>query len=150
MADLDDRSVRTLARLALCLCSVSALACVWELFALQMPDSPFHLGVLSGPIAQLRNFSFGLGLGALGLAWLWRGLYAAHEGRWQLWTLLSAALLQVMALGYAAAQGMVGVQLLDPRLDARLVVYVRLAAHALLLVGLFALLVRVFRAKARG
>ena len=65
MADLNDGSVRTLARLALSLCCISALACVWELFALQVPDSPFHFGVLSGPIVQLRNFSFALGLGAL-------------------------------------------------------------------------------------
>jgi hypothetical protein len=145
MADLDDGSVRTLARLALSLCCLSALACVWELFALQVPDSPFHLGVLGGPIAQLRNFSFALGLGALGLSALWRSLYPQGQGRWQLWILVSAALLQVGALIYAAANGMVGVQLLDPRLDARLVVYVRIAGHILMLAGLGALLVRVWR-----
>ncbi|HEX6242074.1 MAG TPA: hypothetical protein VFZ61_14290 [Polyangiales bacterium] len=145
MADLDDGSVRTLARLALSLCCLSALACVWELSALQVPDSPFHFGVLSGPIVQLRNFSFALGLGALGLSAVWRRLYAQGEGRWQLWTLVGAALVQVAALTYAAANGMVGVQLLDPRVDARVVVYVRLVGHAALLVGLGALLVRVWR-----
>jgi hypothetical protein len=150
MARLDDFSVRVLARLGLGLCLLSGLACVWELLALQMPDSPFHLGVLSGPIAQLRGFSFGLGLGALGLAGLWPGLYAAGEGRWVLWTLLAAATIQVLALGYAAGQGMVGVQLLDPRLDARLVVYARLGSHGLLLLGLSALLVRALRGQNSG
>lgn len=149
MADFEDPSVRTLARLALALCLVSGLACVWELFALQMPDSPFHLGVLSGPIVQLRNYSFALGLGALALAPLWRGLFAPDRGQITLWILVGAALLQVAALGYAASQGMIGVQLLDPRLDARVLVYVRLLAHALLLVGLGALLVRAFSRSGR-
>jgi hypothetical protein len=62
-----------------------------------------------------------------------------------LWTLLGAASILVLALGYAASQGMVGVQLLDPRLDARLVVYARLSGHGLLLLGLGALLVRALR-----
>jgi hypothetical protein len=138
-----------LTRLGLFLCLLSGLSCVWELLALQMPDSPFHIGVLSGPIVQLRSFSFGLGLGALALAAVWPSLYAEDEGRWLLWTLLGAALLQVLALGYAASQGMVGVQLLDPRLDARLVVYTRLLSHGLLLLGLGALLWRSLRGSGR-
>jgi hypothetical protein len=146
---LSDRATRSLVLVGLWLCLVGGVACVWELLALQMPDSPFHVGVLSGPIAQLRNFSFGLGLGLLVLSMLWRSLYSEGEARWLLFTLIGAALLQAGALGYAAGQGMVGVQLLDPRLDARLVVYVRLLAYAALLVGLVTLLVRAAR-RSRG
>lgn len=144
---LSDRAPRLLLLAGLWLCLVSGVACVWELLALQMPDSPFHVGVLSGPIAQLRNFSFGLGLGLLVMSTLWRSLYAADQALWLAYTLSGAAWLQVGALGYAAGQGMVGVQLLDPRLDARLVVYVRLFAFAALLIGLVTLLVRALRSR---
>jgi hypothetical protein len=138
-------AVRTLILLGLWLCILSALGCVWELLALQMPDSPFHLGVLAGPIGQLRSFSFGLGLGSLVLAWLWPQLYGSGHGFLVLGLWLLASLLQAGALSYAAGQGMVGVQLLDPRLDARLVVYTRIFAHGLSLLALLALAVRAVR-----
>lgn len=138
-------AVRTLVLLGLWLCLLSALACIWEVLALQMPDSPFHVGVLAGPIVQLRSFSFGLGVGALVLAQLWPQLYAPGRGLLVLGLLLVGSLLHVGALGYAAGQGMVGVQLLDPRLDARLVVYLRGFAHALCLLALIAVSVRAVR-----
>lgn len=117
--------------LGLGLCVLSALSCVWEMLALQMPDSPMHVGVLAGPIAQLRNFSFGLGVGSLVLSLCWPQLFAAGTGKVVAWLWLAGALLHVAALCYAATQGMVSVQFFDPRLDARVVVYTRAIAHAL-------------------
>lgn len=149
MADLDDTSVRVLVRLGVLLCLISALACVWELLALQMPLSPFHVGVLSGPIAQLRAFSFGLGLGALALSLWWKALFGDNAGRLWLSVLVSATLLQVIALMYAAVRGIIGVQLLDPRADARFVAYARVLSHALLSAGLLTLLVRALRPAAK-
>lgn len=138
-------AVRTLILLGLLLWLSSGLSCVWEVLALQMPDSPFHVGVLAGPIVQLRSFSFGLGTAALVLSWLWPQLYGPGHGLLILGLLVIGSLLHVAALGYAAGQGMVGVQLLDPRLDARSVVYVRAVAHALCLLGLSAIGVRAVR-----
>ncbi len=129
--------------LALCVCA--ALANVWEMLTLQVPDSPFHVGVLSGPVSQLRGFSFGLGLGALALAWAWPVLYAPGEGALAARAYLLGGLTHVAALVYAASQGMVGVQLLDARLDARLVVYARGLSHVLVLGALGSLCWRAFR-----
>lgn len=145
MADLKDPRVRILVRLALGLCCLSAGSALWEFFALQMPDSPFHLGVLSGPIAQLRNFSAALGLGVLALAPIWPALYAPGQGRFALALLLLASVVLLGTLTYAAAQGMVGVQLLDPRFDARCVAYTRAFGHGLLALALCLLLVRALR-----
>lgn len=150
MADLDARGVlgsRILVRVALALLCLSAGASCWEFLALQMPDSPFHLGVLSGPIAQARNFSAALGVGALALAPLWPRLYGAGEGRLALGLMLAGAGVLTAALLYAASQGMVGAQLLDPRLDARLVAYARASGHALLSVSLLLVLVRALRSE---
>lgn len=126
---------RLLTRLGLVLWLAAALATVWELLALQPPDSPLHLGVLAGPIAQLRNFTFAYGVAALIIARL-------QPARWVAWLLALGAILQVLALSYAAARGLIAVQLLDPRLDARLTLYVRAFAHALSLIALSALCLR--------
>jgi hypothetical protein len=126
---------RLLTRLGLVLWLAAALATVWELLALQPPDSPLHLGVLAGPIAQLRNFAFAHGVAALVIARL-------QPARWQAWLLALGAVLHVLALGYASARGLIAVQLLDPRLDARLALYARAFAHSLTLVALSALCVR--------
>jgi hypothetical protein len=142
---LPSAEVRALLRLGLSLCVCALLASVWEVLTLQAPDSPFHVGVLSGPVSQLRGFSFGLGLGALALAWTWSLLYPAGEGALAARAYMLGALIHVAALGYAATQGMVGVQVLDARLDARLVVYARGLAHVLVLGALGSQCWRAFR-----
>jgi hypothetical protein len=126
---------RLLTRLGLLLWLAAALATVWELLALQPPDSPLHLGVLAGPIAQLRNFAFAQGVAALLIARL-------QPARWVAWLFALGAVVHVLALSYAAARGLLAVQLLDPRLDARSTLYVRAFAHALSMVALIALCVR--------
>ncbi|HEY6878556.1 MAG TPA: hypothetical protein VI299_11085 [Polyangiales bacterium] len=136
---------RLLLRLGLLLWLGAALATVWELLALQPPDSPLHLGVLAGPIGQLRNFAFAHGAAVVLLAAVWMRLYDTHSGRWVAWLLALGAVTHTLALGYAAAHGLLAVQLFDPRLDARLVLYTRAFAHTLTCVGLLAVCARSLR-----
>src|ERR1700712_4205115 len=104
---------------------LAALAAVWEVLALQPPDSPLHLGVLAGPIAQLSTFAFALGTVAAWVGLLWPLLYAAGEGRAVAWLLMVGALLHVLILFVTASRGLLAVQLLDPRADARFMLYGR-------------------------
>src|SRR6195952_5602000 len=85
---------------------LAALAAVWEVLALQPPDSPLHLGVLSGPIAQLRTFAFALGTSAVLVGSLWPALYTQGQGRWVAWLLVVGAVLHVTMLLVAAARGL--------------------------------------------
>jgi hypothetical protein len=141
--------VRALLRLGLSLCACALLASVWDVLTLQVPSSPFHVGVLSGPVEQLSRFSAGLGLGALTLALAWPSLYPPGEGALAARAYLIGSLLHVAALAYAASQGLLGVQVLDVRLDARLVVYARGLSHVLLLGALGSACYRAFRLRSQ-
>jgi hypothetical protein len=127
---------RLLIRAALGLWLLSGVAVVWEVLAMQWPDSPFHVGVLAGPVGQLRGFAFALGAALALSAWLWPHLYGAGAGRYAMTLLLAGSAIHVGALVYAALEGMVGVQILDPRADARWLVLTRGLGHALMLVAL--------------
>jgi hypothetical protein len=133
---------RSLIRLGISLWFLAALAAIWEVTALQPPDSPAHLGILAGPIGQLRNFAFAYGCVAalLALAPVW-----GPGSRWMAGSLALGALLHVGALGYAASRGLLAVQIFDPRLDARLVLYLRGFAHALTMFALGSALARSLR-----
>lgn len=136
---------RLLVRVGLFLCWIAALACVWEVLALQPPDSPLHIGVLSGPIAQLRGFSFALGLGMIATGAVWSSLYEPGQGRPIALALAAGAVLHVIMLAYAASRGLIAVQAFDPRADARFALYGRAFAHLLTWLGLSALCVRALR-----
>ncbi|MDB4985120.1 MAG: hypothetical protein JWN04_298 [Myxococcaceae bacterium] len=124
---------------------LAALAAVWEVLALQPPDSPLHLGILSGPIAQLSALAFALGTVAASVGLLWPMLYVAGEGRVVAWLLVVGAALHVLALLLAASRGLLAVQLLDPRPDARFLLYGRGFALSLTFAALCALLTRAMR-----
>ena len=132
-------------RVGLSLWLTTGLCGVWEVLALQPPDSPLHLGVLAGPIAQLGSLTFALGTVHIALALCWRTLYAADEGKAVVVLLVLGTLLQVLALFYAASRGLMAVQILDPRGDARLALYGRGMGHALTLGAGVAVLVRLLR-----
>jgi hypothetical protein len=138
---------RALLRLGLSLCVCALLASVWEVLTLQVPGSPFHVGLLSGPVGQLSRFSAGLGLGALTLGLAWSALYPPNEGALAARAYLLGSLVHVAALTYAAWEGLPGVQVLDARLDARLVVYARGLSHVLLLGALGSACWRAFRTR---
>jgi hypothetical protein len=122
---------RVLVRTGLVLWLVAAAAMVWEVLASQSFESPLRVGVLPGPVGQLRGYAFGLGAVLLAAAWLWPRLYGEGRGRVALGLLGGGALLHTLALVYAAQQGLHAVQLLDPRSDARWVVMLRAAGHLL-------------------
>ena len=128
---------------------VALLACVWEVLALQPPDSPLHLGVLSGPIAQLRTFAFALGGSAALVGALWPALYAQGQGRWVAWLLVAGAALHVIVLLVAAGRGLLAVQLLDPRADARALLYGRGLALSFTFSAVVALCLRVMQSSTR-
>ena len=124
---------------------VAWLGSIWELLALQPPASPLHLGVLAGPIGQLCGFAFALGTGALVASLVWPSLYPEGGGRAAALLLVTGALIHVAALAYAASHGLLAVQLLDPRDDARYTLYARALGHGLTLLGLGSMLRRALR-----
>lgn len=124
---------------------LSAVGAPWELLALQPPASPLHLGVLAGPIAQLTGFAFALGTAALVASLAWPSLHPDGGGLVAALLLTTGALVHVAALAYAASAGILAVQLLDPRADARFTLYVRALGHVLTVLGLGAVLRRALR-----
>ncbi|MET0344149.1 MAG: hypothetical protein ABW252_24250 [Polyangiales bacterium] len=124
---------------------LAAAAAPWELLALQPPASPLHLGVLAGPIAQLSGFAFALGTAALVASLAWPSLHPEGGGLPAALLLVTGALVHVAALAYAASTGILAVQLLDPRPDARLTLYVRALGHLLTMLGLVAIVRRALR-----
>lgn len=138
---------RILVRVALVLWLLAILATVWEALALQAPDSPLHFGILAGPIAQLRDQSFALGVGLFVAALLWPFTHAAARGTFTLTLLLAGALISTAAVTYAASEGIMGAQAFDPRDDARRVLHARGVGLALLALGVLDLLLRSLRGK---
>jgi len=146
MADVGARlETRILVRVALVLWLLAVVSTVWEALALQAPDSPLHFGILAGPIAQLRDQSFALGVGLFVAALLWPFTHGAARGIWTLALLLSGVAFSTFAVGYAANEGILGAQAFDPRPDARQVLYARGVGLGLLALGLLDLLARSLR-----
>jgi hypothetical protein len=131
------QSARSLIRLALALLAITALIALWELFALQVPSSPFNLGMLPGPIASLRNSALIFALVLLSVAPLIPWAYQNKEPRFVV-TLTYLGVLMALGGGfYGAITGMSGVQIIDPRPDAIILFIVKLAGHLLLVISLF-------------
>lgn len=141
---------RLLAQVGLALWLVSGLSGVWEVLALQAPESPFHLGVLSGPITQLRTYSFGLGTVLCVLALLVPLLAPQGGVRPWVYALIFGVLLHTGTLLVAASRGMNAVQIFDPREDARMLLYARAVAHGITLLAGLGLLVQALRRGAWG
>ena len=136
---------RVLVRSGLVLWLVAGFATVWEVLAMQGPDSPLRVGIVVGPIAQLRSFAFALGAVCFAAAWLWPSLYAPGKGRIALGALVVGSSLHVATLLYAASPRMVAVQAFDPRPDAPLLFIARAVSHALFLVALGAVTTQAFK-----
>jgi hypothetical protein len=136
---------RVLVRSGLALWLVAAMAAVWEVLAMQSFESPARVGLLAGPVGQLRGYAFGLGAVLLVAGWLWSRLYGESRGRLVLGLLAGGAVLHTLVLAYAAFHGMVAVQVFDPRPDARWVVMLRGLAHLAVSSALLHALVRAFR-----
>lgn len=137
---------KTLVRLALLCFAVAAFGFVWEILAAQAPTSPYHVGILPGPVEVFRNAAFALGLIHLILAMGWEWASEGGDLRWHVRALIAGTVLTLVALAYAATTGMKGVQIHDPRVDAAWLFRVRAIGALILGIVLFDLARRVWRA----
>ena len=128
-------SARALVRLAVVLLLVAVAAGVWELLASQVPDSRFHVGILPGPVGQLRNAATTLALILFAAAWLmpWAAR-AGKEPRWLVVLAYVGSIVTIVSLAYGATTGMYGVQIEDPRPDSRLLFAARSIGQGILVV----------------
>jgi len=108
---------------------------VFELMATQAPYTPLHFGVLAAPFSQLRGAAFWLGLFAFVCAWL-RPRLGSERASWILFGLVSAgSVLSLSAMAWAAAEGMMAIQVFDPRPGAGWLAIVRLLGQGLVLIA---------------
>lgn len=123
---------------------VAAIAAGWERLAMQMPSSPYHVGVLAEPIGDLKRGAFALAIVLFVAAWLspWTG-----PSRWVAWLIHGGVVITVVGLVYGAATGMKGVQFEDPRPDSSALLATRLAGEVILAVGLVAWVLRLLRTR---
>lgn len=123
---------RAFVRLGVVLLLVAAVAGVWEMLAMQIPSSQYRVGVLPGPIGQLREMAVVIALVLFAGAWLMPWLAPDREP----WLLCVAvhvgALVTLGAMAYGATTGMYGVQIYDPRLESQVLFIVRWAGQAVL------------------
>jgi len=111
-------SARAIVRLAIGLLLASAAAAVWEVLARQSPTSAWHVGLLPGPVAELRDTATTLALASFAAAWLIPWAAPVKEPWIWVGALHFGAILSVVALTYGATTGMYGVQIDDPRPDS--------------------------------
>lgn len=124
-------AARATLRLSLAAFAVAAVAAVWHVLAMQVPGSMLYLGMLSGPVGNLREAAFTLGvlhfLAALALP-------RAYPARTPLVlvALLYAGTLGVLGASfYGACTGLHGEQFYDLRPDARPLFVTKHASYAL-------------------
>lgn len=138
-------SARALVRLAIGLLVVGALAGGWEILASQSPYSPFRLGVLPAPIAQLRGTAITLAVLLFSAAWLLPWVAPDDEPTYLVTGLYIGSLLTLAALLYGASTGMMGLQIDDVRTDARVLLATRVTGMVILLLCLLDFARRAFR-----
>lgn len=123
---------RAFVRLGVVVLLVAAAAGVWEMLAMQIPSSQYRVGVLPGPIGQLREMAVVIALVLFAGAWLMPWLAADREP----WVLCVAvhvgAVVTLGAMAYGATTGMYGVQIYDPRLESQVLFIVRWVGQAVL------------------
>jgi hypothetical protein len=127
-------SARAFVRLGVVLLLVAAAAGIWEMLAMQAPGSPWHAGVLPGPIATLRTTATTIALVLFAFAWLMPWAAARGEPRVLVIAIHAGAAILIASLAYGATTGMYGVQIDDLRAGSRWLFRVR-ALGTLILLG---------------
>lgn len=140
-------SARALVRLAIVLLIAAAAASVWEILARQAPSSGWHVGVLPGPVAELRDTAVTLALLFFATAWLVPVIAPEREPWVLVGALHAGALITLVALTYGATTGMYGIQIDDPRADSVWLFKVRALGEIVLVLSLFDVARRFFRAR---
>lgn len=128
------RGAQALVRLGLVVLLGAAVAAVWEVLALQAPTSPYHFGVLPGPVGALRDSASITALCLFAAAWLWPWASQGRELRAWLVLVHVGVIVSLGALTYGATTGMYGVQIDDLRVDSRWLFRIR-AMGQLVLAG---------------
>lgn len=131
-------------RLAIGLLIAAAAASVWEILARQAPSSGWHMGVLPGPVAELRDTTVTFALLFFAAAWLVPVIAPDREPWVLVGALYAGAIITVAALVYGATTGMYGVQIDDPRPDSVWLFKIRAFGQLLLVAGLLDIARRFF------
>ena len=121
---------RGLIRLGLVALALTIVASVWQLLAMQLPESLLHAGVLPGPVDKLRSWSALAATLALALGLTRAGLGVDLERPKLLKYMYGSGALVGLTLIYGAATGMPGEQLIDPRVDAQVMIALRVLGLA--------------------
>lgn len=124
---------RSILRLGCWVLLAAVLAGIWEILAAQAPGSPLYLGMLPGPISDLRESALVVGV-LLVLASLVSGGQDAG-GRW-FGVLAGGSVLTLLSGLYGGAMGMHGSQLFDLRADAAWLFLAKQLGRALVFAGL--------------
>lgn len=124
---------RSILRLACWVLLAAALAGIWEILAAQAPGSPLYLGMLPGPITDLRESALVLGV----LLVLGSLISGDQDPGWRwFWVLGAGCVLTLLSGLYGAAMGMHGTQLFDLRADAAWLFLAKQLGRALVFAGL--------------
>jgi len=138
---------RATVKLALALLAVAVVGVVVHTLAAQGPSSPWWLGILPGPVAQLRDASALLGTLLLAAA----PYVSAREGEREPWSLVVALYVGVaivlVTLAAGAMTGMYGEQIEDPRIASRWLFRARSLGELILLGTLLAFARRAWKAR---
>jgi ABC-type Na+ efflux pump permease subunit len=138
---------RATVKLALALLGVAVIGVVVHTLAAQGPSSPWWLGILPGPVAQLRDASALLGALLLAAA----PYVSAREGEREPWALVVAlyvgAAVVLVTLAAGAMTGMYGEQIEDPRVASRWLFRARSLGELILLGALVAFARRAWKAR---
>ncbi len=138
---------RATVKLALAMLAVAVVGVVVHTLAAQGPSSPWWLGVLPGPVAQLRDASALLAALLLAAA----PYVSAREGEPEPWSLVVAlyagVTIVVITLAIGAMTGMYGVQIEDPRIESRWLFRARSLGELILLGALFAFARRAWKTR---
>jgi hypothetical protein len=138
---------RATVKLALALLAIAAIGVVVHTLAAQGPSSPWWLGILPGPVAQLRDTSALLGALLLAAA----PYISARSGEREPWSLVVAlyvgVVIVLVTLAIGATSGMYGVQIEDPRVANRWLFRARSLGELILFGGLVAFARRAWRAR---
>jgi hypothetical protein len=138
---------RATVKLGLALLGVAAAGVVAHTLSVQTPSSPWWIGVLPGPIAQLRDASALLGALLLAGAPYMSARPGEREPFGLVIALHAGALLVLATLVIGATTGMYGVQIEDPRPASRWLFRARTLGELVLFGAFVAFARRVWKAR---
>lgn len=123
---------RTLLRFAFGLLVLAAASSVWAVLANQAPGSPVYLGVLPGPIENVRDSATVLALVFLAVSWWLPTIVIGRAATLLVACACLGATLDLSASVFAAAHGLHAIQFKDHRPDVAPLVMLKTVGQLLL------------------